>query len=150
MHISRVGDALKPAQMHPSDAQLKILAPSLPGTLGATIGPPADMLYAVEPDGVAMIRPSTCADSEDGPVGIGRRACVEVRVLEFSVRAVQRSHGMQWTHDAVSGLPTGPPTSAGEQLPGSSITALVCRHGNPCAQVQRKQSTTTASTPGRW
>ena len=33
----------------------------VPGTLGATMGPPADMLYAVDPDGVAMIRPSTCA-----------------------------------------------------------------------------------------
>lgn len=30
------------------------------GTLGATIGPPADMLYAVEPEGVAIIRPSAC------------------------------------------------------------------------------------------
>jgi len=26
-----------------------------------TMGPPADMLYAVDPDGVATIRPSTCA-----------------------------------------------------------------------------------------
>lgn len=30
----------------------------VPGTEGATMGPPADMLYAVEPEGVAMIRPS--------------------------------------------------------------------------------------------
>lgn len=30
------------------------------GTDGATIGPPADMLYAVEPEGVAIIRPSAC------------------------------------------------------------------------------------------
>lgn len=30
------------------------------GTLGATMGPPADMLYAVEPDGVATINPSPC------------------------------------------------------------------------------------------
>lgn len=30
------------------------------GTLGATIGPPADMLYAVEPEGVATMTPSPC------------------------------------------------------------------------------------------
>jgi hypothetical protein len=30
------------------------------GTLGATIGPPADMLYAVDPDGVATMSPSPC------------------------------------------------------------------------------------------
>lgn len=30
----------------------------VPGTEGATMGPPADRLYAVEPDGVAMISPS--------------------------------------------------------------------------------------------
>lgn len=34
---------------------------SVLGTLGATIGPPALSEYAVEPDGVAMIRPSACA-----------------------------------------------------------------------------------------
>ena len=28
------------------------------GTEGATIGPPADTLYAVEPDGVQTIKPS--------------------------------------------------------------------------------------------
>lgn len=33
---------------------------SVPGTDGATMGPPADRLYAVEPDGVAMISPSAC------------------------------------------------------------------------------------------
>lgn len=32
----------------------------VPGTDGATMGPPADRLYAVEPDGVAMISPSAC------------------------------------------------------------------------------------------
>ena len=32
----------------------------VPGTEGATMGPPADKLYAVEPDGVAMISPSAC------------------------------------------------------------------------------------------
>lgn len=30
------------------------------GTLGAAIGPPAAMLYAVLPEGVAMISPSAC------------------------------------------------------------------------------------------
>lgn len=35
----------------------------VPGTEGATMGPPADMLYAVEPDGVAMIKPSACNTS---------------------------------------------------------------------------------------
>ena len=35
----------------------------VPGTEGATIGPPADMLYAVEPDGVAIIKPSACSTS---------------------------------------------------------------------------------------
>lgn len=33
----------------------------VPGTDGATMGPPADRLYAVEPDGVAMISPSACS-----------------------------------------------------------------------------------------
>lgn len=33
------------------------------GTLGAAIGPPAAMLYAVLPDGVAIIRPSACSES---------------------------------------------------------------------------------------
>jgi hypothetical protein len=30
------------------------------GTDGATMGPPQDMEYAVEPDGVAIISPSAC------------------------------------------------------------------------------------------
>ena len=34
---------------------------SVLGTLGATMGPPALSEYAVDPDGVAMIRPSACA-----------------------------------------------------------------------------------------
>ena len=32
----------------------------VPGTEGATMGPPADMLYAVDPEGVAIMRPSAC------------------------------------------------------------------------------------------
>ena len=35
---------------------------SVHGTLGAAMGPPAAMLYAVLPDGVAMIKPSACRD----------------------------------------------------------------------------------------
>lgn len=31
------------------------------GTDGATMGPPDDREYAVEPEGVAMISPSACA-----------------------------------------------------------------------------------------
>ena len=34
---------------------------SVLGTLGATMGPPALSEYAVDPDGVAIIRPSACA-----------------------------------------------------------------------------------------
>lgn len=34
---------------------------SVAGTKGDTIQPPAEMLYAVEPDGDAMMRPSPCA-----------------------------------------------------------------------------------------
>ena len=34
---------------------------SVLGTLGATMGPPALSEYAVDPDGVAMIKPSACA-----------------------------------------------------------------------------------------
>lgn len=30
------------------------------GTEGATIGPPQDIEYAVDPEGVAIIRPSAC------------------------------------------------------------------------------------------
>lgn len=37
------------------------------GTLGATMGPPADMLYAVDPDGVATMRPSPCRASAESP-----------------------------------------------------------------------------------
>lgn len=33
------------------------------GTDGATTGPPTERLYAVEPDGVAMMRPSACSQS---------------------------------------------------------------------------------------
>ena len=43
---------------------------SVLGTLGATMGPPALSEYAVDPDGVAMIRPSACsvlAGPQKGP-----------------------------------------------------------------------------------
>lgn len=33
------------------------------GTLGETMGPPADKLYAVDPEGVAMMSPSACHPS---------------------------------------------------------------------------------------
>jgi len=35
----------------------------VPGTEGATMGPPADRLYAVDPEGVATINPSACRNS---------------------------------------------------------------------------------------
>ena len=35
------------------------------GTLGAAMGPPAAMLYAVLPDGVAIIKPSACSRGAD-------------------------------------------------------------------------------------
>ena len=40
--------------------QLKHITPNAPATEGATMGPPADMEYAVEPLGVEMISPSAC------------------------------------------------------------------------------------------
>lgn len=41
----------------------------VPGTEGATMGPPADRLYAVDPEGVATIKPSACT-------GTGLHLCV--------------------------------------------------------------------------
>lgn len=42
--------------------------------LGATMGPPADMLYAVEPEGVAMMMPSACGRGHSRHSGCGRRS----------------------------------------------------------------------------
>lgn len=49
--------------MHRNDREWGAMGvSSMHGTLGATIGPPTDMLYAVDPEGVATINPSPCSN----------------------------------------------------------------------------------------
>ena len=90
----------------------------VPGTLGATIGPPADMLYAVDPDGVATISPSTCADTnrvEENWVTV---------VVGTGSEAVQDRPRTPQTTSCMPGLPIVPLT--GDTLMSAGETNCSC------------------------